>query len=246
MKRIMEPLAMGIGLLALSTGLYVFQIAIFHHADQTGFYLLQDLAFLPVQVLLVTLIVGHLLTRRERQNLLNKMNMVIGAFYAEVGTDLLRRLLVFDARAHLLGASLAIQKDWSPRQFADASDLARHHAAQVTCSRDDLAELRRHLVTQRDFLLRLLENPNLLEHNTFTDCLWAVFHLTDELVHRKDLTAVPDADLRHLAGDMERAYRCIVVEWLAYMRHLQRDYPYLFSLAVRTNPFDPGARVELT
>jgi hypothetical protein len=29
------------------------------------------------------------------------------------------------------------------------------------------------------------------------------------------------------------------------MQHLQEDYPYLFSLAVRTNPFDPDAKVEV-
>jgi hypothetical protein len=30
------------------------------------------------------------------------------------------------------------------------------------------------------------------------------------------------------------------------MRHLRDDYPYLFSLARRTNPFDPAARVEVS
>ena len=29
------------------------------------------------------------------------------------------------------------------------------------------------------------------------------------------------------------------------LRHLQEDYPYLYSLAGRTNPFDPHARVEV-
>lgn len=28
--------------------------------------------------------------------------------------------------------------------------------------------------------------------------------------------------------------------------HLKKEYPYLFSLALRTNPFDPQASVELT
>lgn len=30
-------------------------------------------------------------------------------------------------------------------------------------------------------------------------------------------------------------------EWLAYMGHLRESYPYLFSLAARTNPFDRNA-----
>jgi hypothetical protein len=49
------------------------------------------------------------------------------------------------------------------------------------------------------FLLGLMANPNLLEHESFTDLLWAVFHLTDELTHREDVSALADADLEHLA-----------------------------------------------
>jgi hypothetical protein len=29
------------------------------------------------------------------------------------------------------------------------------------------------------------------------------------------------------------------------MEHLKEQYPYLFSLAMRTNPFDPEARAEI-
>ncbi len=45
----------------------------------------------------------------------------------------------------------------------------------------------------------------------------------------------------HLSGDIRRAYSILITEWLAYMKHLKSDYPYLFSLAVRTNPFDQTA-----
>jgi hypothetical protein len=44
---------------------------------------------------------------------------------------------------------------------------------------------------------------------------------------------------------MERAYVLLIREWLDYMNHLQQVYPYLFSLARRTNPFDPGAAAEV-
>ena len=243
--RIAWPIALGGALLAMSIAIYFLQIAIFHRVEDTGFYLLQDLAFLPVQVLLVTLIIDRFLTRRAKQTMLAKMNMVIGAFYAEVGTELLKRLLAFDAKAAALGTGLVVKGDWSPRRFGDAIDMARRHPASIELRADDLDDLRGFLVARRDFLLRLLENPNLLDHDTFTDTLWAVFHLTEELMHRRDLKALPEPDLRHLAGDVSRAYRCIVAEWLSYMKHLQKAYPYLFSLAMRTNPFDPAARVEV-
>jgi len=53
-------------------------------------YLIGDIAFLPIQVLLVTLIIDRLLSAREKQAMLKKMNMVIGAFFSEVGSQLLK------------------------------------------------------------------------------------------------------------------------------------------------------------
>ena len=90
-----------------------------------------------------------------------------------------------------------------------------------------------------------MENPNLLEHESFTNLLWAVFHLTEELAYRRTVERLARADAAHIAGDIKRAYELLTLEWLAYMKRLQKDYPYLFSLAVRTNPFDPGASVEV-
>ncbi len=58
----------------------------------------------------------------------------------------------------------------------------------------------------------------------------------------KDL---PDTDYEHLSGDLKRVYQLLVREWLSYMEHLKGAYPYLFSLAVRTNPFDSSASVEV-
>jgi hypothetical protein len=101
-------------------------------------------------------------------------------------------------------------------------------------------------VNKRKFLLALLENPNLLEHETFTELLRAVFHLMDELDHREDLTQLPRADYLHLSSDTARAYGLLIQEWLKYMQHLMNNYPYLFSLALRMNPFDPEARVEIS
>ncbi|MGB7970355.1 MAG: hypothetical protein WCF31_00150 [Candidatus Deferrimicrobiaceae bacterium] len=95
------------------------------------------------------------------------------------------------------------------------------------------------------FLLSLLGNPNLLEHESFTDLLWAVFHLAEELGSRDSVSSLPESDQEHLIGDIRRINVLLSLEWLAYMRHLQEDYPYLFSLAVRINPFDLEAKVEV-
>jgi hypothetical protein len=108
--------------------------------------------------------------------------------------------------------------------------------------KDALSGLRELLVNKRSFLLRLLENPNLLEHERFTDLLRAVFHLTEELTFRGDkLEDLPESDYDHLVGDLKRAYSQITVEWIVYTTHLKESYPFLYSLAARVNPMNPQA-----
>ena len=107
----------------------------------------------------------------------------------------------------------------------------------------DIGEIHHFLHTRRDFLLRLLENPVLLEHQGFTSLLQATFHLAEELGRRGSFEGLPGADPRHLAGDISRVYGQLAGEWVRYIAYLNRNYPYLYSLAVRTNPFDPGASV---
>ncbi len=109
----------------------------------------------------------------------------------------------------------------------------------------DLCLVKDFLVQKRVFLLALLENPNLLEHDRMTDMLWAIFHLSEELSARKDLEHLSVPDKQHLEGDIRRAYEQLILEWLDYMKYLSRDYPYLYSLAVRINPFDPDAAAEV-
>jgi len=81
---------------------------------------------------------------------------------------------------------------------------------------------------------------------TFTSLIQSLhISITEELTHRKKLTDLPDNDYKHLNGDVRRVYSLLIVEWLDYMGHLKRDYPYLFSLASRMNPFDADISVEV-
>jgi hypothetical protein len=82
-----------------------------------------------------------------------------------------------------------------------------------------------------------LENPNLLENEHFTDLLWATFHLAEELEARPSMTNLPETDLEHIANDIKRLYGHLAAEWLTYAEHLKSKYPFLFSLVVRTHPF---------
>ncbi|MFW6163338.1 MAG: potassium channel family protein [Planctomycetota bacterium] len=182
-----------------------------------------------------------MLARREQAERLEKLNMVIGAFFSELGTRLLRVFSQASDEAAAIRDQLHVDAQWTPERFAEVRSHLDDLDYTVDAARIDLDALAAMLEAKREFLVRLLENPVLLEHEAFTDVLWAVFHLTEELSARDDRGALPDSDREHLAGDMKRAYGRLARQWLAYMEHLKDRYPYLFSLAVRSNPFDPDA-----
>ena len=129
-------LTFGAGLILLSVALYALHFLIFHDIHHIGIYTLGDIAFLPLEVLLVTLVFHQVLESRDRR--------------------------------------------------------------------------------QR-------------------------MEINEELQRRPGFSGLPVTDMAHLAGDLERVYTLLIREWLDYMRYLQKNYPYLFSFAMRTNPFDEMA-----
>jgi hypothetical protein len=231
--------------------LYLIQYSIFHQPRTEIFYFGIDIAFLPIEVLLVVLVIETAISQRDKSILLEKLNMVIGVFFSEVGTDLLSEISKFDSKSKKISKSLIINGSWTEKDFLNAKkDITeREYYLQIKGNEPDsmefLGETKKFLQDKRKFLLALLENPNLLEHEAFTELLRAVFHLTEELDKRVDLNHLPNADYEHLKLDTERAYNLLIYEWIAYMEHLMNNYPYLFSLAMRTNPFDPNATIEI-
>jgi hypothetical protein len=237
MKRYLTFIILACSLIALSALIYFIHYAIFHDVHHIFIYMVGDLAFLPLEVFLVIIVVERLLARREKQAIMQKLNMVVGAFFSEVGNELLQRLPVCFEKSGNISRHLAIKPSWSHADFNKAMAFARTIDGEADFSSLDLSRLKKFLVQKRQFLLALLENPNLLEHERFTDLLWATFHLTEELESRESLMGLPAADIKHIAGDTQRVYRQLIVEWLFYVEHLKSKYPYLFSLVSRTHPF---------
>jgi hypothetical protein len=243
MKKYGWQIILGISLVALSVILYYIHFLIYRDARHIFIYLLGDIAFIPVQVLLVTLIIENLLNYRERKSKMAKLNMVIGTFFSDTGTKLAENFFHLDPAAEGIRQQLVIKDNWTDEKFSSAVDTLRKHEYNLQIDKADLVEFRAYLLDKRKFLMRLLENPNLLQHDNFTDMLWSIFHLTEELIHRQELKNLPESDINHLLGDMKRAYKAIISEWLEYMKYLKAEYPYLFSLAMRTNPFNPNASI---
>jgi hypothetical protein len=158
---------------------------------------LAQLGFLPISVLLVTIILNQLLGLRAKAA---KLNMVIGAFFSEVGGPLLKTLTACDRSLLEFQPRVAHISHWTAPDFAGFSQGLAEKDFLIELKEGDLEALRNFLLQKRDFLLRLLENPNLLEHDSFSSLLLAVFHLTEELAQRTDLHLLTTSDRKHLAG----------------------------------------------
>lgn len=223
-------------LLTLAAALHFTHYLIFHDPHHVFIYMFGDIAFLPIEILVISIVVDRVLRERERERIRHKMNMVIGAFFSTLGQPLLELLPGLLANADEVLPSLAVAPDWDVKQIAAAGATARTLHLKTRPTIEHFEALRALLTDHRDFILRLLENPILLERDEFSDLLWAISHVGEELAARPDLSASPESDLRHLAGDVNRLYARLLPEWLEYMVHLKTHYPFLYSFVSRTNP----------
>ncbi len=227
---------------AASALTYFVHYLIFHDPHHIFIYMIGDFGFLFIDVLLVVLLIERILAHREKQAIMKKLNMVIGAFFSEVGLELLKKFAGFIENAEQLESKLKITSDWGKKEFKEAITETKKFPYEIKIDLNKLQDLRDFLLEKRSFMLRLLENPNLLEHDRFTNLLWAVFHLTEELAFRgKKLEQLPKNDYNHLAIDLKRAYSQLTIVWIAYMEHMKKNYPFLFSLSARVNPMDKSA-----
>ncbi len=224
-------------ILALSSIIvYGIQILVFNNPVDTKFYLLQDIGFLPIQVILVTLFLNKLLSILESQQKMKKLNVIISAFFSEIGTTIIEELSRENEAYPVLCKNIKTT-EFNKSDTKEMKNLIRNHEFKMTLTSEKLNRLQSVLAERRSLLLRMLENPNLMEHDSFTDMLWSVFHLADELEARSSFDNLSQNDIKHLEVDAIRAYKALVLEWVDYMRYLHDEYPYLYSLAIRKNPF---------
>jgi len=245
MKKFRWEIFTGLILIVISFSLYGLHYHFFHDKHHLFIYGLGELAFLPLEVFIVSLVLHRLLVFREKKSMHSKMNMLIGSFYSEVGNELLRKLATQDSNMPGIGTQLAVEATWKDRDFYKASKKALTYNPDLNLSAPNLDCIKKQLVSQRDFLNSLMQNPVLLEHDSFTDLLLASFHLLEELSYRDDFSQLSVNDKNHLNGDVDRTYTLLITEWINYTKHLKSHYVYLFSLAVRVNPLNSQIDVKM-
>lgn len=243
-------LTLGIVLVIVSIVAYVLVAYLSRDTSTVLFYIGIDFAFLPIDICIVILIFEAILEKKEKENLHDKLYLVIGAFYTEIGDSLLTSISHITQDRNKIAKVLDLNEKWSHDDFEKASK----EIMLIVNNLDDvpeeyyfnyLVDLKDLLLGKRDFLLRLFENPIFFEHEAFSDLMLAVLHMTEELKARDSLVDVSIPDYLHLLNDIKRAYILLIKEWLIYLEHLSVEYPYMFFLSVRKNPFNDECTVEV-
>lgn len=245
MKKYNWQIILGLALIFLSVMVYLAHFIWFRDLHHILIYLVGDIAFVFIEVLLVTIVIHNLLNNRDKREKLEKLNMLIGVFFSEVGTKLLVYFSDSDPDLEEIKKDLTVEADWTDEEFKRVSKRLRNYKYNIDNRKINLVKLHDFLLAKSDILIRLLENPNLLEHESFTKLLRAVFHLDEELRNRKNIEKLSENDIKHIAGDIKRAYSHLIYQWIDYMYYLKNNYPYLFSLSIRLNPFDETASPEV-
>lgn len=226
----------------VSISTYLLQYLLFHKPDDQSFYILQDLAFLPVQVIIVTVIFNRLLNILEKRTKVKNMNVLISAFFSYVGNSILYFMTDNSISDDQFGQMLDRSHFKDNRSYKEMLQQIQKYKYRIEVTPEKVETLKLLLLQKRSVFLDMLGNSDLAEHDSFTDMLWALFHVADELAHQ-DMREQSRADMAHLRRDIQRAYPLLLLEWVKNLKYLHDEYPYMFDAAVRFSPITNSTRL---
>ncbi|MFR9070795.1 MAG: hypothetical protein ACLVIU_10585 [Paraclostridium sp.] len=187
-----------------------------------------NLCFIPINSLVVTIMLEKLIDYRAKKDRIEKINMLVGIFFTEVGGKLMHFIIDADKDA----------KNYITN-FEDLNKIKKslyEYDYKVDMNYIDLCTIKNILVEHSNLFVTLISNESILQHQIFTDLLMSVIHLRDEIIFmEKDNELEPN--INHLENDVIRVYKNISIQWISYLEYLQKSYPFLYNNAIRVNPF---------
>ena len=235
----------------LAVLIFLARYLIFGDGEEIIAYLWKHIGFIPIDILIVAFLLEGIMGKKEHEAILEKIDMLMGTFFSEIGNDLLAELSKVN-KNKINTENLKDIRNWEEKDFDNKMKELKENGLDFKADippeeRDEfLTNIHSILMEKREFLVNLINNPNLLEKDEFSSLLLALLHLDEELSRRGEFSDIKDADFNHLNGDMKRVYTKLVYEWVYYLRYLNKHYPYMIALIIRTNPFDETASVYVT
>lgn len=219
----------GIIFLLVSSIIYVVEAMIFKDYNYIAEGLIFQIAYIPIYVFITSFVVEGTVEKKEREERIKKLNILVGTFFSEFGNKLIIRLFEIDRNSNQLKGNIKLNSESTKKDFTEANRFLKDYCADMelidTCN---LEKLESTLKSNNDFLLQLMQNPNLLEHESFTEMMIGIFHLKEELQARKNNNSWEKEDIAHIKEDISRVYSLMLGEWVKYLEHLNLEYPSLY------------------
>ncbi|MEA5040443.1 MAG: hypothetical protein VB086_11480 [Clostridiaceae bacterium] len=237
MKRKLTTKQLILLMIALSAAIYTLHYIIFRDFHHIAIFFFHELAFLPLEVVLVTLVFEKLLERSRADENRGKISMIESVFFSESGCDLLLYLRSCDPDSDLLKEHLALDSSWKQKDFLNVRTFLKNYPFHVDPNRLDFYGIHYHLSTRHSYFLKVIENPALMEHEDFTDLILRIYLLWEELDGHDDLYSLPEDVRVRLCALVDEVYVLLTNEWLDNARNIQLHQPIRLNKIIQTNPF---------
>ncbi|CEN82602.1 hypothetical protein [Paraclostridium sordellii] len=228
MKKIRYYFVISFILIALSAVMFLIHYLVFGQALNTAYYSLMNLCFIPINSLVVTIILEKFIDYRAKKDRIEKINMLVGIFFTEVGGKLMHLIIDSDKDA----------KNYITN-FEDLNNIKKclnEYDYKVDMNNIDLCSIKNILLENNNLFVTLISNENVFQHQIFTDLLMSVVHLRDEIIFMEKDDSL-ELNINHLENDVIRVYKNISIQWISYLEYLNKSYPFLYNNAIRVNPF---------
>ena len=219
-----------LALIVLSAAIYLLQVLIFHDERTTAFYLLQDLAFMPVTIAIATLVVGELVEEREKKERLEKTKMLTSSFFTGIGAFLIREILQMTDADGLVYEVVKNGAEQSGR-VGEVQKQLQSVKLNVHMDAAGYTKIQQIIRSNQTNILVIASNPLIIEHECFSEMLWGVFHLMDEFRLRGSWDDLSEQDIEHFNQDFEKVLRLLLMNWAGNVRYLKETYPAFYAAA---------------
>lgn len=224
-------------LLCASALLYAIHYLIFRDLHHLAIFGLHELAFVPLEVILVTLGLDQLVEKTHREEARSKVSIIETLYFNESGGTMLRYLTSFDPDAARLRELLQVTQDWRSSDFRQAIRQLKSYPFLLDLERIDFFGLHYHLSQRHEYYRSMLENPALTQSEAFTEMIMKIYLLWEELDGRTNLYQLPEKDRSYLAELLHEIYRELTEYWLDNVYNHSIHNRFRLHRAIESNPF---------
>ncbi|MPQ43342.1 hypothetical protein [Clostridium tarantellae] len=233
-----------LALISIGLFLYYIHYLIFSNLYGTVSSIFFAVAFTPVQIILNILVIDKTVDQKEKIQHDKKINILVGTFFSEFGTDFLTDLVKGDDNIQKILPDNMVSKCLREECFENLKQLASSYEYVLNIEKINLVEIKEKLYNKNEFLIDLMTNAEVKEDQSFTDLLISLIHLNDEIKARYNDGKLEKYEIIHILYDMRIVYKKLTIEWINYMIKLKGTYKQLFVRAMITSPFDNRSKKE--